>query len=205
MSEGFLKYKAKHLAKINSIRRAKSQPDILLVPTLNKGQVLFVPESQDEGTPASCYACSLFNYGKSCYLIGPNVVIRKFVYGEPDKQIEYWPCCGAQEYGQPNYGPEKFSDNLNDPTNLGLCWINAPEVGLEASGANCGGQNGGDDCDYYMTDVDDKRSADTGFCRVLQSTVGNKEKCAAWIDDDLVWWQEAQSIIRTLDGNKSKP
>ena len=202
MSSGFLKYAPKHLAKINSIRRAKSQPDILTVPTLNKGQVLFVPESQDNGTPASCYACNLFNYEKSCQIIGPKVKIKKFVYGEPDKPIEYWPCCSDQDYGEPNFGPERFAEHLNDPTNLGLIWINAPAVGLEYGGANCGGQNGGDDCDYYMTDVDDKRAADVGFCRVLQSTVGNKEKCAAWIDDDLVTWQEAQSILRKLNENK---
>lgn len=200
MAEGFLEYRKKHLDKVNAIRRVKSQPDIFVVPTLTKGQVLFVPSSQDEGTPASCYDCTEFNYGRSCKLIGPKVNIRKFIQGEPDKAIEFWPCCGAQEYGEPNYGPAEFHKNLNSPTDLGLIWINAPEVGQEHGGANCGGQNGGDDCDYFMVEVDDKRTADTGFCRVLQTQVGNKEKCAAWIDDDRIEWQEAQSILRKLDG-----
>src|SRR5215469_10068283 len=127
--DGFLKYKPKHLSKVNSIRRVKSQPDLAhIVPVLTKGQVLFVPESQDNGTPASCYDCTLFNHGRSCMLIGPHVKIRKFVYGEPDKSIEYWPCCGSQNYGNPNYGPEEFAENLNDPSMLGLIWINAPTI-----------------------------------------------------------------------------
>jgi hypothetical protein len=98
------------------------------------------------------------------------------------------------EHGEPNYGVEAFR-GANSPTTLGLLWINAPRVGLEYGGANCGGCNGGDDCDFYMTDIDDKREAPTGFCRVLQSEVANGDVCAAWNDDDKVDWQQAQAIL----------
>jgi hypothetical protein len=192
---GFLKYTPKYLAKINSIRRAVSQPDIYTVPTLDKASVLFVSAAEMHNEPASCYNCRFYNYGKSCGLIGALPIIRKFTYGAPDKEIEYWPCCGAHEHGAPNYGVESYRA-ANSPTTLGLLWINAPKRGLDYGGANCGGSNGGDDCDFYMTDVDDKRSAPTGFCRVLQSEVANGDVCAAWIDDDRVTWQQAQAILK---------
>jgi hypothetical protein len=194
MAEGFLEYGARHLPKINSIRRAKSQPDIYTIPTLNKSQVLFVSAAEMRNEPASCANCQFYNWGKSCQLIGERTIVRKFTYGAPDKRIEYWPCCGAHERGAPNYGPPHFLSN-DSPSTLGLLWINAPKVGQELGGANCGGTNGGDDCDYYMTEIDDKRAAPTGFCRVLQSEVANGDVCAAWIDDDRIEWQEAQAIL----------
>jgi hypothetical protein len=201
MMDGFLKYKSKHLSKINSIRRAKSQPDIYTVPTLTKDQVLFVTASEMHNEPASCYNCRFYNYGKSCGLIGPLPPIRKFTYGAPDKPIEYWPCCGAHEHGTPSYGAEAFRA-ANSPSTLGLLWINAPRVGLDLGGANCGGTFGGDDCDYYMTDIDDKREAPTGFCRVLQSEVMNGDVCSAWRDDDRIEWQEADAILKKQAGKE---
>jgi hypothetical protein len=195
MSEGFLTYQPKHLAKINAIRRAISQPDIYVQPVLNKGQVLFTPAAEMHNEPASCYNCNFFNYEKSCKLIGPKVPLKKFTYGEPSKTIEYWPHCAAHCYGHPDYGPESFITST-DPSTLNLIWINAPRVGLDLSGANCGGGNGGDDCDYYMTDIDDKREAQEGFCRVLQSTIQNGDHCAVWQDDDRIPWQQAVSIMQ---------
>jgi hypothetical protein len=196
--DGFLEYKPKHLAKINSIRRTVSQPDIYTVPTLDKASVLFVSAAEMRNEPASCYNCQFYNYGKSCGLIGALPVIRKFTNGAPDKAIEFWPCCGAHEHGTPNYGVEAFRA-ANSPTTLGLIWINAPRVGADLGGASCGGEGDGDDCDFYMTEIDDKRAAPTGFCRVLQSEVANGDVCAAWIDDDRVTWQQAQSIIGAQD------
>lgn len=194
MSDGFLKYGPKQLSKVNAMRRAISQPDIYLVPTLSKAKVLFVSAAEMHNEPASCANCIFYNWGKSCQLIGPHVKVRKIVYGEPDKAIEYWPCCGMQTYGEPNKGTEKFL-TTTDPSDLDLLWINAPRVGLEHGGANCGGSNGGDDCDYYMTEIDDKREAPSGFCRVLQRTVQNGDVCSAWDDDDKLVWEKAQAII----------
>jgi hypothetical protein len=192
--DGFLKYRSKHLSKVNSIRRAVSQPDIYTIPTLDKSSVLFVSAAEMHNEPASCYNCRFYNYGKSCGLIGPHTSVRKFIYGAPDKPIEYWPCCGAHEHGEPNYGIEAFRA-ANSPSTLGLIWINGPRIGLEYGGANCGGSGGGDDCDFYMTEGDDKREEPTGFCRVLQSEVANGDVCAAWNDDDKVSWQQAQAIL----------
>lgn len=194
MFDGFLKYKPKHLPKINSIRRAVSQPDITSLPILTKEQVLFVSAAEMANEPASCYNCRFYNHGKSCGIIGPLTIVKKFVYGEPDKPIEYWPCCGMHEHGEPNYGVEAFRA-ANSPSTLGLVWINAPRIGLDYGGANCGGCNGGDDCDLYMVNIDNKREAPTGFCRVLQSEVANGDVCAAWTDDDRVDWQQAQAIL----------
>jgi len=196
--DGFLKYKSAHLSKINSIRRAKSQPDIITVPTLDKASVLFVTAAEMCNEPASCYNCKFYNYDKSCGLIGALPKVRKFTYGEPDKPIEYWPCCGAHEHGTPSYGIEAFRA-ANSPSTLGLIWINAPRVGQELGGANCGGCNGGDDCDYFMVEGTDKRDEPHGFCRVLQSNVANGDVCAAWNDDDRIEWQEAQAIINKQD------
>src|SRR6266568_5079721 len=188
---GFLKYREEHLRKINSIRRAASQPTQAdIVPVLSKGQVLFTPAAELHDEAASCYNCNFFNYGKSCQLIGSTLVqIRKFTYPRvataDAKQIEYWPHCSAHCFGVPNYGPEK-SIAKSDPTNLNLIWINAPSIGCERSGANCGGSNDGDDCDYYMTKAADKRAEPTAFCRVLQAEVANGDHCTAWTDDDRI-------------------
>lgn len=204
MSDGFLKYREKHLSKVNSIRRAVSQPDIYAVPVLDKAQVLFVPAASMHNEPASCYNCLRYNQVEgTCGIIGERTCVKKFVYGAPDKSIEYWPCCGMHEYGTPNFGPAAYCCT-NDPSELGLIWINAPKVGQPLGGANCGGQGGGDDCDYYMTGIDDKREAPTGFCRVLQTEVNNGDVCVAWTDDDRVSWQEAQAILKEQSNESTR-
>lgn len=204
MADNFLVYKAKNLSKINAQRRALSQPTITDVPILTKGQVLFTPAGHMNGEPASCYNCVAYNYGKSCMKIGPETDIRKFIYPPKAtadaKPIEYWPCCSMHDYGEPNYGDEKFISR-NDPTNVGLGWINAPKPGQKLGGANCGGAGGGDDCDHFCTDgPGDKRDYPTAFCRVLQTPVENGAVCAAWEDDDLVPWEKAQALMKELDG-----
>jgi hypothetical protein len=199
MPANFLAYKIQHLKKINSQRRALSQPTFVDVPVLTKGQVQYIPEGEMDGKPATCYRCPFFNYGRSCKLLGDRVSIRKFTYPPAPtadaKQIEFWPCCSAWTPGEPNYGDEEFFDNLATPETLGLIWINAPKIGQEYGGANCGGKNGGDDCDHYITEGDDKREECTAFCRVLQQTVENGAVCSAWQDDDEIDWQRAQNIL----------
>jgi hypothetical protein len=207
MNSGFYKYRDSNLRKVNSIRRAISQPTQAdIVPVLSKGQVLFVPAAQMNHEPASCYNCTFYNHGQSCQLIGSSVVVKKFTYPREAtgdaKQIEYWPCCSMHNYGEPNYGPAEFCNERNDPDYLDLGWVNAPSVGQEYGGANCGGGNGGDDCDMYMTEGADKRAEPTGFCRVLQSVVANGDICAAWRDDDWVSWRVAQSNLKELESNE---
>lgn len=201
MSKGFLAFKVENLRKVNAQRRALSQPDIYAIPTPSKGEVMFVPAAQMGGEPASCYNCHFYNYGKSCGLIGPWTRIEKFIYPKEAtadaKRIEYWPCCSMWDKGEPNYGVEAFTA-ANDPDTLGLGWINAPKPGQEYGGANCGGENGGDDCDHYMTESSDKREEPQGFCRVLQTTVDNGAVCAQWRDDDWMDWRRAQDILKDL-------
>lgn len=191
---GFPIYEEKNLTKVNDMRRAKSRPeiDLHIVPALTKGQVMFVTASQMGNEPASCYSCHLYNLGRSCMLMGPNVLIKKFTMGT----VEYWPCCGMQDYGKPNTGKETFSAH-DDPDSLGLVWINAPSVGQPCGGANCGGSGGGDDCDHYFPyDVDDKRDSTSGFCRILQVDVGVGDVCSGWQDDDAVYYDEAEAWMR---------
>lgn len=203
MAEGFPIYKSAQLKKVNSLRRANSLVEIEDAPILDKGQVQFVTAEESDNEPCSCYNCEFYNAGATCYFFGPSIAVRKFIFpAEPTadaKPIEYWPVCGAQHHGKPNKGRERFADTLSDPDNLGLGWVNAPRVGLEYGGANCGGGNGGDDCDLYDVEgTDDKRSAPTGTCRILRTPVANGDVCACWIDDDFVSWQKAQSILSEL-------
>lgn len=199
-TDGFLVYKGKNLSKINSIRRVISAPDAKLPPILNNGQVLFSSAKSADDEPRSCYNCPFFNFDRSCAFYGPNVEVHKLVWPPTatadSKQIEYWPACGYWIHGDPNYGGEYFKDELIDPDDGGLCWINAPSVGLEYSGSCCGGRNGGDDCDYWMSEKADKRDADTAFCRVLQRDTDNMDCCSAWNDDDLVSWRTAQERFK---------
>src|SRR5260370_15563488 len=78
--------------------------------------------------------------------VGAEVEIRKFTYPpqatRDSDPIEYWPCCGMWDKGEPNRGKETFV-SANDPTELGLIWINAPETGQPCGGANCGGEKSG--------------------------------------------------------------
>lgn len=207
MSKGFLVYTAETLKKINAQRRAGSRPDIYTVPTPSKGEVMFVPSASMGGEPATCYNCHFFNYGKSCMLIGPWTKVKKFTYPVREtadaKPIEYWPCCSMWDRGEPNYGPEMFTA-ANDPELLGLIWINAPEVGQDIGGASCGGENGGDDCDHYMTEGNDKRLEPKGFCRVLQTTIENGAVCAQWRDDDLLERMRVQDILNDLENPSVK-
>ena len=73
--------------------------------------------------------------------------------------------------------------------------------GIAAGGANCGGADGGDDCDHYMSeDGKPKWESPTGFCRALQTTVACNDVCAQWRDDDTLQWQDAQRLIGEIDG-----
>lgn len=201
--DGFLVYKPKNLSKVNAIRRVISAPDAKLPPILNNGQVTFSSASAAGNEPRSCINCTFFNYGRSCQLMSPEIEIHKLIWPpEPtsdSKQVEYWPVCSYWIKGEPNYGAEKSIACL-DPDDTGLGWVNAPKVGLEYSGTCCGGRNGGDDCDLWMTEGPDKRDEDTGFCRVLQRHTNNMDCCSAWIDDDWVSWRTAQERFKINDG-----
>lgn len=204
-TDGFFVYKPKpaQLRKVNSIRRVISAPDAKLPPILNNGQALFSSAAEANDEPRSCYNCSFYNYGRTCMLFGAEIEVHKLVWPpeatSDSKQIEYWPVCGHWVPGEPNYGPEKSIARLN-PDDAGLSWVNAPKPGLEASGTCCGGRNGGDDCDFWMIPGDDKRAADTGFCRVLQRDTDNMDCCSCWLDDDLVSWRTAQERFKINNG-----
>jgi hypothetical protein len=202
MSVDFKVYTAEHLRKVNAQRRALSQPDRYTVPVLKPAEVLFVSADKMGGEPATCYNCREYNHGRSCVLIGPQVAIRSFIYPRvataDAKRIEYWPCCGMWDRGEPNYGPPKFHDSLSTPDELGLGWINAPEMGQEIGGANCGGCDGGDECDMYVTEEADARETTEGFCRVLQQEVANGAVCAAWRDDDWVDYVRGATLLKEL-------
>lgn len=205
MAVDFKVYQADNLRKVNAQRRALSQPDVYVVPTLKPAEVLFVPAAEMESEPATCYNCYRYNYGKTCQLIGPNVSVRSFIYPPTAtadaKRIEYWPCCSEWYRGKPNYGPASYNAVLNTPDELGLGWINAPEVGQEIGGANCGGPDGGDECDFYVTEEADARDTTEGWCRVLQQNVAAGAVCAAWRDDDWVDYQRGSALLKELSGD----
>lgn len=201
-SGGFPIFTDKQTRKVNAMRRAFSTPasDTPIIPT--KGQALFVTAESMNNEPTSCYNCIFYNKGRDCALIGARIPIRKLTYPkEPtadSKQIEYWPCCGMHEYGEPNTGTPVYR-STDDPDYLDLVWINAPRVGLELSGANCGGVNNGDDCDHYITNgKEEKWESATGFCRALQTDVAAGDVCCLWGDDDELKWRDAVKIIREL-------
>lgn len=198
-TDGFLSYKTEHLRKVNAIRRIISAPDAKLPPILNNGQVLFSAADDADNEPRSCYNCPFFNYERSCMLMGEGIEIHKLIWPpeatSDSKRIEYWPVCGYWVIGEPNYGREKFIASIS-PDDAGLGWVNAPEVGQIMGGTCCGGRNGGDDCDLWMTGGSDKRDEDTGFCRVLQCDTNNMDCCGCWIDDDWVSWQTAQERFK---------
>jgi hypothetical protein len=186
---GFAVYGPKQIPKINAIRRAHSLPDVEspIIPT--KGQALFTTAEEMHNEPASCSNCVFLRKDGHCSLIGPRIPIQKFTKDD----VEYWPCCSMQTYGE--------SKNLDylascDPDYLGLIWINAPKVGQEHGGANCGGCDGGDDCDEYFVDGSKpKWDSPTGFCRALQTTVACGDVCSFFHDDDQLDWREAVKII----------
>lgn len=196
MSEDFKIYKAENLRKINSLRRVNSGPGERDVPVLEESSILFSAAAEAHDEPRSCYNCFMFNAAeKSCAILGPDIHIEKLIWPPeptPDsKQIEYWPVCGYWIHGSPNYGPAVHNARIN-PDAAGLGWVNAPKVGLSRSGSCCGGRNGGDECDYWVTEEADARDADFGFCRVLQRDTANMDCCSAFRDDDWVDWQIAQ-------------
>jgi hypothetical protein len=193
---GFPLYSEAQVPKINAMRRVFSQPDFHGVPILQPGQVLFVTAESMHDQPSSCYNCMTMNPKTlTCKRIGPEVLIKKFTRGKEDgKAIEYWPCCGMHDFGEPSEGKYFAHD---DPDYLDLVWINAPEVGQDYGGANCGGVSGGDDCDHYITEsMKPKWESATGFCRVLQKMVAAGDNCTAWGDDDEVDWRTAQTELK---------
>lgn len=205
MAYDFKIYTAEDIRKINSQRRVQSAPGDKTVPILDEAGILFSSAKEAHDEPRSCVNCPLWNYGRSCMIHAEHIVVRKFIWPKrataDAKRIEYWPVCGYWMYGQPNYGPPKHVASI-DPDTSGLGWVNAPEVGLEHSGSCCGGRNGGDECDLWITKEADAREADSGFCRVLQKDTANMDCCGAWEDDDWVYWQTAQERLRELeDGN----
>jgi hypothetical protein len=199
---GYVVYGDRSIPKINAMREAKTLPkvDSLIIPT--KGEVLFTTSEEMHDEPTSCYNCLFYNQGTSCSLIGSRPAIRKLIYPKTSelggKPIEYWPCCSMHTYGTPkNMG----GLTVSDPDYIGLIWINAPKVGQEHGGANCGGCEGGDDCDHYQTDgKKEKWESLTGFCRALQTIVACGDVCSLWRDDDILDWRSASKIIEEQDG-----
>lgn len=210
MSKNFLEYEAKHLSKVNAQRLANSLVKIDRPVALEPGQVLFSDGASVNNEPRSCANCWMWNeHPGTCYLMGPDVRAEKFTYPpkfeEGSKPIEYWPVCGMWDHGKHNEGrPVYKSGAYDDPDSIGFGYVNAPAPGQALGGTNCGGQNGGDDCDNYITKGDDKRKEDQAFCRVLQKEVGNCDCCAAWTDDDWVTWQKGQELLKDLDSRKQR-
>jgi len=195
---GFVEYGPEQLDKVNTQRRDKSQPDFYGVPILTDQEAMYCTASQIGHKPASCYTCDIQQSDLTCRLLGPEIKVAK-VQGSRDngEQIEYWPCCGMHNYGQPQTGAPTYSEYLSTPDEVGLVWINAPKPGQAFGGANCGGSNGGDDCDHYRTrGRQEKWDTDSGLCIVLQHDVENGAVCAAWRDDDELKWNEAAQLMR---------
>lgn len=195
---GFIEYGKEQLPKVDSMRRDKSQPDFYGIPILHDSDVLFTTAAELGDKPASCYTCKEHTRDFTCERLGPSIKVTK-VTGSRDSgdPIEYWPCCSLQEYtDSPRSKPTEYHDALDGPDEIGLIWINAAEVGQPFGGANCGGGNGGDDCDHYITQGNvEKWDAPEGICRVLQHTVRNGDVCTAWRDDDILQWQDAQQLM----------
>jgi|HubBroStandDraft_6_1064221.scaffolds.fasta_scaffold11292_6 hypothetical protein len=187
---GFPVYRAAQIPKVNAMRRARSLPDVEtpIIPT--RGQVLFVTAEELHNEPASCYNCVFMRNDSRCALIGPRIPIKKYTM----EGIQYWPKCGLHVHGiskNPDYMASR------DPDYIGLTWINAPKVGQELGGGNCGGCDGGDDCDNYIVDgAKEKWDSPTGNCRVLQTTVACGDSCAVWQDDDQLDWRQAIKAIQ---------
>lgn len=193
---GFVEYGPEQLPKIDSMRRDKSQPDFYGVPILHDSQVMFTRASEMGDKPASCYTCQIAQSNGTCALLGPEIGVVKVVgHTDSNDPIEYWPCCDEHDYGQQQSSEPSYRENLSTPSQVGLIWINASEIGQDYGGANCGGGNGGDDCDHYMVKSDEKWDNPQGVCRVLQHTVDNGDVCTAWWDDDILEWTEAQQLM----------
>ena len=186
---GFPVYTSDHLGKINALRRAHSLPDVDTPITPTKGQALFVTAEEMREEPCSCYNCVFMRNDNRCAMMGPRIPVKKFT----KDGIEYWPKCGLHTHGTSKH-PDYIASR--DPDYIGLTWINAPKVGQKYGGANCGGCDGGDDCDNYIVDgAKEKWDSPTGFCRALQTPVACGDTCALWEDDDEIPWQQAVKII----------
>jgi len=194
---GFPQYGKEQLSKVNAMRADKTQPDFMGIPILHDGDVMLCSPEK----PASCYTCA-FMLDETCALLGPEIIVAKVVSdGKEGETIEYWPCCSMQTVGEM---VDDYIEPFKTPEQLGLIWINAPEVGQEFGGANCGGVNGGDDCDHYQVESGEKWDSESGFCRVLQHEVGASQVCSAWRDDDILSWQDAQQLLNQPQHNRSK-
>lgn len=173
------------------MRVAKSQPDFHGIPILHDQNVTFTSAESLRNKPASCFTCALHNHkDATCMLMTDHVIVDTVEI----EGIEYWPRCAEFVPGEGNSG-EPMHLTLQAPDSLGLVWINAPKPGQEYGGSNCGGCDGGDDCDHYMVDSGEKWDNPQGRCRVLQHIVSCGDYCAAWWDDDILQWQEAQNSI----------
>lgn len=195
---GFVEYGKEQLPKVDAMRRDKSQPDFMGIPILRDEEVGFVTASELGDKPASCYTCQAQQSDETCFLLGPGVKVSK-VRGSAKSgdQIEYWPCCSMQNYGPTRTGKPVYADVLSTPHSIGLVWINAPKLGQKYGGANCGGVEGGDDCDNYIVrGPKEKWDTKNGFCRVLQHAVAAGDVCSAWRDDDELNFEDAQRLIQ---------
>lgn len=202
---GFPVYNEKHIRKVNALRRAISLPEVTTPIIPLKGQALFTTAEEMHDEPASCYNCQFYNQkDETCAVIGPRIKIRKVLHPKEatadSKPIEFWPCCSMQLYGEPNNAAAVYRAS-SDPDYLDLIWINAARPGQAHGGANCGGCDGGDDCDHYIVDGKEaKWDSPTGFCRALQVVVGCGDVCSLWNDDDELRWREAQKLIEENRG-----
>jgi len=187
---GFPVYGKEQLPKVNAMRVAKSQPDFHGIPILHDQNVTYTSAEAMQQRPASCFTCALMNFDKTCMLMTEKITVDKVTI----EGIEYWPRCAEFVPGEGNSGKRiQLTDQA--PEQLGLIWINAAKPGQEYGGSNCGGCDGGDDCDHYMVESGEKWDNPQGQCRVLQHTVSCGDYCAAWWDDDILDWQEAQNQI----------
>jgi hypothetical protein len=105
---GFVQYTGagKFVTKSNTLRYVKSMTGGVNTVPLEKAHVLFTTAEELNNEPASCYNCRMF-YDKAerCAIHLPSIQIKKFVgkAEEGGKDIEFWPCCGYQDYGEPSH------------------------------------------------------------------------------------------------------
>lgn len=199
---GFVEYDKEQLPKVDSMRRDKSQPDFFGVPILNDSDVAFTTAEELGDRPASCYTCEYQNADMCCNKLGPGVKVEKVTGSrESGDPIEYWPCCGEHEYCSDVAGGKRskpdYCEECDTPEALGLIWINAPKTGQKFGGANCGGIEGGDDCDHYLVHGNkEKWDVSSAYCRILGHDVAGGAVCRAWRDDDQLPFPEAQMLLR---------
>lgn len=199
---GFIEYGPEQLPKVDSMRRDKSQPDFFGVPILNDSDVAFTTADELGNRPASCYTCNAQNSDMCCNRLGPGVKVEKVTgHRESGEPIEYWPCCGMHEYcadvADGKRSKPDYQLPLDTPQALGLIWINAPKPGIKFGGANCGGVDGGDDCDHYLVHGNkEKWDVPMAYCRILGHDVPGGAVCRAWRDDDQLPFAEAQGLLR---------